>query len=238
MANSYFQFKQFTVNQEKATMKVCTDACLFGAWIAEKIHNTQGITNILDVGTGTGLLSLMLAQKSSAFIDAVEIETEAAEQARENFTASAFKERIKVIEGDIRNLEFKKVYELIISNPPFYENDLKSNNQKKNYALHSKTLRFDALISKTVTLLDPAGTFAVLLPYHRTQAFLDAAIPYNLYSKEQVSIRQTEKHPYFRSILCLSKNESETSKSEIIIKKEEQYSCEFVALLKDYYLHL
>ena len=238
MANSYFQFKQFTVNQQKAAMKVCTDACLFGAWIAEKIRNTEGVTNILDVGTGTGLLSLMIAQKSSAFIDAVEIETEAAEQAKENFAASAFREKIKVMEGDIKNLEFKKVYQLVISNPPFYENDLKSNNPKKNFAFHSEALSFDALISKSVTLLYPAATFAVLLPYHRTQAFLDAATPHNLYLEEQVLIKQTDKHPYFRSILCLSRNKREMSKSEIIIKKDEQYSCEFVELLKDYYLHL
>jgi tRNA1Val (adenine37-N6)-methyltransferase len=128
-------------------MKVTTDACLFGAWVAKEINNEKIlINNYLDIGTGTGLLSLMIAQKNSSVkIDSIEIDKEAAEQALENVNASSWKERINVIHADAKDFAFTKKYDLIVSNPPFYENELKSPDEKKNMAHHGG-LSLDKLI--------------------------------------------------------------------------------------------
>jgi tRNA1Val (adenine37-N6)-methyltransferase len=238
MSNTYFQFKQFTIHQQNVAMKVCTDACLFGAWVAAKIKDSTDIQSILDIGTGTGLLSLMIAQKSKAVIDAVEIDTAAALQAKENIDTSSFKNQIHVIEGDIKHITFKKAYDLIISNPPFFNNDLKSENQKRNLALHSEALSFDDLLSSAALITNNGAVFSVLLPWHRTNPFISKAASYQFFLREQVLVRQTEKHNYFRSMLCFVKKQTVTTKKEIIIKKEGQYSPEFIELLKDYYLYL
>ena len=131
MSNTYFQFKQFTIHQDKCAMKVCTDACMLGAWTAGKLGGS-GINNILDIGCGTGLLSLMLSQKINASIDAVEIDADAAKQAGENISASPWAANIRVIHTSLQEFMPKKKYDLIICNPPFYENDLRSEHENKN----------------------------------------------------------------------------------------------------------
>lgn len=239
MSNSYFKFKEFTVNQDRTAMKVCTDACLFGAWLVNTItRRNLPIADILDIGAGTGLLSLMLAQQTEATIEAIEIDKAAAQQARENFEASPWKERIKLIEGDVRTTKLSKNSDLIVSNPPFFENDLKSHKKERNIALHSDNLNFEDLINFILKNLKSQGFFAVLLPYHRTNSFIDGAEENNLFAIEQVLVKQTERHPFFRSMLLFSLVESEVKKFEITIKKNGEYSIEFVTLLKEYYLYL
>ena len=118
--NSWFQFKQFTVHQDKCAMKVCTDACLFGAWVANKlVQNKITAKNILDIGCGTGLLSLMLAQKTNAVIDSVEIDASAFDQAKQNISLSSWKEKIQLYHNSINNFEPLTRYDFIICNPPF-----------------------------------------------------------------------------------------------------------------------
>jgi tRNA1Val (adenine37-N6)-methyltransferase len=240
MPNDYFQFKQFTIHQDKCAMKVCTDACLFGAWIAQSPQLTAH--KILDIGTGTGLLSLILAQNlSNAIIDAVEIDEAAAQQAKENFEASPWKERLTVYTESIQyvNLSTNHLYDIIISNPPFYKNDLKSDNEKRNLALHSAELSLEELVTAVNKFLKDDGSFFVLLPYHRIKYFEESAIEQNLFIKEKIFIKQTPKHNYFRSILWLTKNPAITTQSEItIMNNENQYTKEFGELLKDYYLYL
>jgi tRNA1Val (adenine37-N6)-methyltransferase len=242
MPNDYFQFKQFLIKQDKCAMKVCTDACLFGAWTASLINNEQlKIKNCLDIGSGTGLLSLMLAQKlPDAIIDAVEIDTNAANQTKENFDASLWNERLHVYNTPIQkfaNLQFQQ-YDLIISNPPFYENDLKSDDEKRNIALHSSDLKLEELINIADTLLNSNGSFFVLLPYHRTTYFLQLTGD-KFYLREKAFVKQTTKHNYFRSMLWLTKQTSMQHQSEIIVMDEaNKYSEKFILLLKDFYLRL
>ena len=239
MPNDYFQFKQFEIRQDKCAMKVCTDACLFGAFAANRSPLTAN--RILDVGSGTGLLSLMLAQKlPDAKIDAVEIDAEAAQQAKENFESSPWKERLNIYNDSILQFAGSAIqqYDLIISNPPFYENDLKSDDEKRNIALHSSDLKLQELITIADKLLKSNGSFFVLLPYHRTANFLQLIQDkFNLH--EKLFIKQTPKHNYFRSIFWLTKQASTQHQSEIIIKKEtNKYSEEFILLLRDFYLYL
>ena len=155
-------------------MKVCTDACLFGAYVADQVK-TKAANNILDIGTGTGLLSLMLAQRVPALIDAVEIDEAAYQQAKENFEQSPWKERLFAFNTDVTKFETEKKYDCIISNPPFFENDLKSNDSNKNNAKHDTSLSLDKLLQVVKKLLNDDGIFAVLLPYHRVEYFIATA---------------------------------------------------------------
>ena len=137
MANTYFQFRQFIIHQDRCAMKVTTDACLFGAWVANQIKNTGSeFSTALDIGTGTGLLSLMVSQKNDLKIDTIEIEDDAFEQLKENIADSPWKDRINLFHNDVRNFIFNQQYDVIFSNPPFYENELKSDDAKRNLALH------------------------------------------------------------------------------------------------------
>ncbi len=241
MSNHYFQFKQFTIQQDKCAMKVCTDACLFGAFVANEIQANEqdAIKNILDIGSGTGLLSLMLAQKLHAAIDTVEIDTPAFEQAKENIAQSLYKEKIKIFNADIVQFSTEKKYDYIISNPPFFEADLKSGNEKKNAAKHDTALTLQELLHNADRLLSTTGFFAVLLPYHRSNYFEEEAEKLNFHLNKKISVKQTPKHDFFRAILIFYKTKTTANQSTLTIKNEEgKYTDEFTNLLKDYYLYL
>lgn len=239
MSNSYFQFKEFTVHQQKAAMKVCTDACLFGAWVAEQMNITGcKIEKILDIGTGTGLLALMLAQKTPAAIHAVEINESTAAQAKENFEQSKFSDRVELLIGDIRTLAPNTTYDLIICNPPFYEKDLKSSDKGRNDALHSAALNFHELIPAAAKALEKQGIFAVLLPFFRAEDFILLAEKHDLFVRRVMHVSQTENHSFFRSMLIFSAENIPVVKSTMTIKDNGVYSDQFVRLLRDYYLYL
>jgi tRNA1Val (adenine37-N6)-methyltransferase len=238
MSNNFFQFKQFIVHQDKCAMKVCTDACLFGSVIANKIQESRlENKNCLDIGAGTGLLSLMVAQKNSSVkIDAVEIDENAAQQAEENFQASVWKNQLRLICANIKNFQFNKKYDFIFSNPPFFEDDLKSNQPQRNTALHSADLRLEELLHIIKSNLTDAGIFAVLLSYHRTEYFEKLCSENRFYCNEKILVRQTPQHNYFRSMLFFSKENISFRQKEIIIQTQaNQYSEEFKSLLRDYY---
>ncbi len=220
-------------------MKVCTDACLFGAWIADKFQRTAPKFRVLDIGAGTGLLSLMFTQKNpGARVDAVEIERSAAEQAKENFRSAPWKDRLHIHHQPIQEFGIN-TYDLIISNPPFYENDLRSDNNKRNLALHSTALGLDDLLDVIRKHIAAHGKFAVLLPYHRSANFINHAQLKDFYLHDEVSVKQTPKHPYFRSMLLFGKEKVQTRHSDLCIReKNDEYSDEFRDLLKDYYLNL
>ena len=239
MSNHFFQFKQFTVQQEHCAMKVCTDACLLGAWAANQFSelHPQG-KKILDIGTGTGLLSLMLAQKHPAEVLGVEVEAAAAMQASENFAASPWQDRCTVLHQDIRTVDFTDQFECIISNPPFYANDLESPDNKKNIAHHSESLSFQELLAIVKNVMAPNGHFAILLPYHRLAAFEKLAKTFGLYVNLSVAIQQTPKHPFFRVMQLYGLKEVAYKEASICIKDGEKYTAAFSELLAPYYLKL
>ena len=243
MPNSFFQFKQFIIHQDRCAMKVTTDACLFGAWVAGRVGSRElRVPNILDIGTGTGLLALILAQKIKANIDVIEMDKAAAEQALENAEASPWKDKISVINADARSYSFSKKYDCIISNPPFYENELKSDNIKKNTAHHNERLLLPELLTIIKNNLEQDGTFYLLLPYKRSAEIRDLLFRHEFAIHQMIFVRQTTKHDYFRIMLSgkLKTNEAiETIIDEISITDEkQQYTTAFMELLKDYYLHL
>lgn len=244
MANTFFQFKQFIVHQKFCAMKVSTDACIFGATVAEvfaerALKATGSITNYLDIGTGTGLLSLMLAQKTTAFIDAVEIDIAAYKQAKENFAASVFKERFAIYNTDVLHFTSNKIYEGIVCNPPFFEGDLLSPDKKKNAAKHNTTLTLQQLLKIAGNSLQENGLLAVLLPHHRVDEFEKNAATLSFYLHKKILLQHTLQHPYCSVILFLSKIKAISTTKELVIKnKANTYTAEFVYLLKDYYLHL
>ncbi len=219
-------------------MKVCTDACLFGAVVADKIYREQNnVSNLLDIGAGTGLLSLLVAQKTTATIDSVEIDEAAFEQAGQNFDNTPWGERLTILNIDVLDYISEKKYDCIISNPPFFEGDLKSDNTKKNAAKHDTTLTLEQLLGVIDQHLAPKGYFAILLPYQRVDYFITIAAAANYGLQEQLLIRHTESHPFFRGILFFSLAATETITHQLSIKDPTgNYSPEFKHLLKDYYL--
>lgn len=240
MANNYFQFKQFTIQQERAALKVSTDSCLFGAycsnWLLSKEPQPK---HILDIGAGTGLLMLMLAQKTNALIDGVEVDEPSFQQAKENIEASVWKNRLQLFHSDVRTFPFQHSYDLIISNPPFYEGDLKSTSVNKNVAKHDEGLKLHELIAIVDQHLSDGGSFAVLLPYHRSAKFIADGEAVGLFLNEEINVKQTTAHSFFRSMLIFGKQKQERVSKEIAIKNSNgDYTNEFTALLSDYYLYL
>ena len=223
-------------------MKVTTDACLFGAWCAEEImHSTFPVKNVLDIGAGTGLLSLIIAQKNNmATIDAVEIEKEAAAQASKNIAASPWQDQIHLHTMDIRCFHPALKYDCIISNPPFYENELISVDSKKNVAHHSTHLELEPLLHFIKNNLTSTGTFYLLLPYKRKKEVENLCKKKELYIHKLVLVRQSVAHSYFRILIAGSiVKQPETETSELSVwNEQQQYTPEFVHLLKDYYLYL
>lgn len=246
MANSFFTFKQFTVQQDRSAMKVTTDGCLFAAWVAERLctqsheRKVDVAHHLLDVGTGTGLCSLMLAQKTEASITAIEIDDNACTQARENVAASAWKDRIDVIHGDVRQLDLTNQYDTIVCNPPFYERELHSPDIKRNLAHHGSELSLTELLEVIRSGLKPSGVFYLLLPIKRQAACEELLHAMGLYIQKRVLVKQTVAHEHFR-VMIEGRGEqvAEMTTSELSIKnKDNEYTDEFTALLKDYYLYM
>jgi tRNA1Val (adenine37-N6)-methyltransferase len=242
MPNNYFRFKKFIIQQDRCAMKVTTDGCLFGAWVSEKVRS-EGlkVKSVADIGAGTGLLSLMLVQKNpEILIDTIEIDNESFEQATGNITASLWKDRVTVIHADVKKFAPEKKYDLIISNPPFYENELKSENQKKNVAHHSNDLSLNDLFIITKNLLTDSGKFFFLFPYKRKKEIEQALNKHDFFADEIILVRQLIQHDFFRFMIRGGiKETGEIKVREISIRNDKQeYTEEFTALLKDYYLYL
>ncbi|TAE72127.1 MAG: methyltransferase domain-containing protein [Bacteroidetes bacterium] len=231
---NHFQFKQFSIYQDKTAMKVCTDACLFGAYISPP---PTGF--ILDIGTGTGVLSLMLAQRTAAQIEAIEIEQNAFEQAQQNVKNSIFENQINIFHQKLQDFIPTKKYDFIVTNPPFFSHNSTSPKKERNLAMHTDSLSFDDILVFTKQYLEYNGIFWILLPEYESNIFKEKAIQYNLSLKKQVNVYQTNDKPIFRTLLNFEKKEKMTEFTEenfYIYNQKIEYSQEFIALLKDYYI--
>ena len=224
-------------------MKVTTDACLFGSSLPLPPSKGGGNVNVLDIGTGTGLLALMYAQKNpGAIIDAIEIDKDAAEQAKENVERSPWGKRINVINADAKRFSFTKKYDLIISNPPFYEKELKSPDVQRNIARHSEELSLPELLHIIKANLAHDGQLFILLPNKRMN---EAGILFKKHFLElthAIMVRQSVLHDAFRIIIKGKHRrnvDEDLKKDEIAIwDEQQQYSPELIELLKDFYLNL
>jgi tRNA1Val (adenine37-N6)-methyltransferase len=228
-----FRFKQFSVSQSRSSMKVCTDSCFFGAVI-----EASSPVRILDLGTGTGLLALMLAQKfEKAEIEAVEIEEGAYTDAAENFKNAIFSKRLILHHADIRHFSSVNKYDLIVCNPPFYENHLASVIHSKNIAHHAVALRFDELILALKRLSGPETDIWILLPPSAFQDFNKKASQSGFFLHQKLSLSHEKNHRVLRIIACFSKKSSlEIKEDSYYIYDDRAYSERFKSILKEFYL--
>ena len=235
MPNNYFKFKQFTVNQDKCAMKVGTDGVLIGAWA-----NCEKAEAVLDIGTGTGLIALMLAQRSNAHIDAIEIDKLACEQAAGNVEKSPWQSRIEIIHKSLQEyyIEIDKKYDLIVSNPPYFQNSLFASDESRTNARHNSNLEFDDIIDAALKLLDEKGTLSIILPYLEGTMFVLKASEKGLYCVRQTNVLPNPGKQPKRLLLEFKKIKMPLVEQEIIIElnKRHEYSEAYKNLTKDFYL--
>ncbi len=241
MRNSSFCFKQFVIFQDKCAMKVGTDGILLGAWA-----NISDNSQILDIGTGTGLLALMMAQRSpSSNIDAVEIDDDAYSQAKENIENSPWGDRINIFHAPIQDFasNCSKQYDLIISNPPFFEKASKSSQKSRNLARHSDSLSQTDILQIASQLLKPNGHLAVIYPTDLADTFLNKAKGFHLFCDRKVNVKPTPKTIIKRILLelssTLSSTEGQTQETILIVEEHKHiYTKEYINLVQDFYLNL
>ncbi len=231
-----FRFKQFEVDDTHSSMKVGTDAVLLGAWVPIGNYNS-----ILDIGTGCGVIALMMAQRfCNATIHAIDIDENACKDANANFANSIWNDRLTIYNHSIqqysRNLFH--CYDLIVSNPPFFNNSLKSISSARNLARHTDSLSFDDLLLSVQKALSQEGIFCGILPYEEACFFIQKAFKYGLYCMKKTVIYNTFTKPPKRILFSLSRNQFEKKEdTNLSIRKEENmYSEEYLALTKDFYL--
>lgn len=233
--NNIFRFKQFSVDQDGCAMKVNTDGVLLGALAAKQDPGT-----ILDIGTGTGVIALMLAQRfPEAYIDAVEIDAQAAHAAAHNFNSSAFAKRLNVSPYSFQEFSVcypDKKYDLIISNPPFFIDSLKNPDKQKQTARHAGKDFFAELVAFAGRHLNVSGTFSLILPPETSALLKKYAGENNLHLKESVSICSFAASTAHREMLSFSTGKQEHSSSVFVIyKAERQYSEQYVDALRDFF---
>jgi tRNA1Val (adenine37-N6)-methyltransferase len=235
MPQSTFAFKQFVIKQDKCAMKVGTDAVLLGAWV-----NPGQTKNILDIGTGTGILAIMLAQKSTAMIDAIDIDEMACRQAAENVEACKWKDRINIhsIAFQFFSHEQKTAYDLIVSNPPYFVHCTKTPEDSRTFARHTDMLEFDELLDGVLQLLEPNGRFCVILPSKEGEVFRDIAESKGLFLNKLLRVRSRLDKPEKRYLMRFERTRKSFSEDSLIIEEDERhsYSDAYKELTKDYYL--
>ena len=235
----HFRFKQFTIEQSKSAMKVGTDGVLLGAWTPID-HNPYGI---LDIGTGTGLIALMLAQRShAAQIDALEIDEEAYEEATDNFENSLWNDRLFCYHAGLDEFveEPEDEYDLIVSNPPFYTEDYKTENEQRDLARFADAMPFNELIDAADLLLSEKGIFSVIIPYKEESNFIAMANECELYPLKITRIKGTPTTEIKRSLLAFSRKEllNYTIDELIIETARHQYTDDYITLTKEFYLKM
>lgn len=235
MPKPEFRFKRFTIRQDRCALKVGTDGVLFGAWV-----NYEGARRILDIGTGTGVLALIAAQRNSeAHIDAVEIDDASAEQAAENATASPWGDRVRVHRMDVRRMKAGEPYDLIICNPPYYAGYSTSPDQRIGLAKHSGELLFPELLEAVDGLLRDSGRFAVIIPKNREAEFLKEAGRVGLHACRRCVVRYVSHRPAKRVLLELDRSNAAVEEMELTVEATGpfDYTPEYRALISDLMLN-
>jgi tRNA1Val (adenine37-N6)-methyltransferase len=233
-SGTHFHFKQFSVRHDRSTMKVGTDGVLLGAWV--DVHNCK---RILDIGTGSGVIALMLAQRttSDVVIDAVEVEQEDAEQAKENVEHSPWPRRIEVFTSPIQNYKSDELYDLIVSNPPYFNNSAKPPDEKRIQARHTTSLPYDVLVNHAKRLLDPNGKLAVILPFTEGLDFETLAKQHNLFCVRKTGFRTRREKPVERWLMEFSLSKKLLVEHEILLYNDGlEWSDDYIRLTRDFYL--
>ncbi|MBR4391101.1 MAG: methyltransferase [Bacteroidales bacterium] len=229
-----FHFKHFSLYHHQSTMKVGTDAVLLGAWV--KVQPTDCV---LDIGTGCGILPLMLAQKGVAKVDAVDLDEASAYEASANFEASQWRDRLNAYHADIRRFGFGRSYDLILSNPPFFVHSFKCDADRKNQARHTDTsLTFEELVVSVKRLLKPEGRFVLVLPERESHDFLPLANAHGLFVHERLDLIPVVGKEVNRVNLELRYGKPEETRVATLVLRDadNRFSDEYNALLKDFYL--
>ena len=235
MPNQYFQFKQFTIEQSDCAMKVGTDGVLLGAW--SPVDNAR---RILDVGTGTGLIALQLAQRQPlAMIDAIEIDAQAASQAQRNVQASPWADRVKIICQDFKCYSSSQPYHLIVSNPPYFVDALRCPDAQRNAARHADQLNYEVLFAQSATMLHPDGQLCIIIPSEVGQLVVDTAWKYGFHPRKQLHIFTKPQKPCRRWILSFGIGLSACQNDKLIIHQPDgSYTADYQQLTSEFYLHL
>ena len=235
-----FHFKEFTVQQDKTAMKIGTDAVLLGAWCFAEFPDT-----ILDVGAGTGIISLQLAQRFDAeTIDAVELDENAYEQTVENFEQSDWADRLYCYNASFQEFadeiaEEEENYDLIVSNPPFYTDEFETENESRNKARFTSSLSFEELIVGVAKILSEKGKFCVIIPFKEEGDFIDLATKNQFFLNRVCHVKGNPTSEVKRSLLEFSFQESAIKKEELTIEIERhQYTEAYINLTKDFYLKM
>jgi len=238
MSNLPFVFKEFTINQNQCAMKIGTDAVLLGAWTSIE----KEPFSVLDIGAGTGVLALMLAQRSHAeLIDAIEIDDTTYEQCVENFEASPWGNRLFCYHASLEEFveEIEDTYDLILSNPPFYAEDFKTDNQQRDLARFSDAMPFGHLIESASKLLSEDGIFSVIIPFKEETIFISLAANFNLFPNRILHVKGNPTSDIKRSLIECSFRESTITINTLIIETERhQYTSDYINLTKDFYLKM
>lgn len=235
MPNPSFTFKQFTIFHDRCAMKVGTDGVLLGAWT-----DLSSSRRVLDIGTGTGLIALMLAQRCrNAHITAIDIDEDAVDQARGNILSSPWKDRVEAVLQDVRTLPSQPVYDTIVSNPPYFIHSLKCPDLKRNTARHTDTLEATVLLEKVSGLLVEEGRFSMVFPSEQTEDIIRLASGFGLYPSRHTSVITRPGLPPKRSLMEFRKTESTCTTDELVIELERHvYSEDYIALTRDFYLKM
>ena len=239
--NKPFQFKEFSIFQDKTAMKVGTDGVLLGAWCS--VDNYPD--SVLDIGSGTGVVSLMIAQRSDAMtIDAVEIEENAYEQTVENFEESDWSDRLYCYNATFQEFATEmadedETYNLIVSNPPFYNDDFKTEDEARNKARFTTSLSFEELIIGVSKLLSSEGSFETILPFKEEKNFIELARKYNLYLTKICRVKGNTTSDIKRSLMSFSFQETTIIEEELTIEtSRHNYTEDYINLTKDFYLKM